>query len=119
MGVRTIAMDGTDGLTRGQAVEDTGAPIKVRVGEQTLGRIINIIGEPIDELGPIGSTKNYPIHRPAPAFTEMNTSAAQLLTGIKVVDLLAPYAKGGKSVYSVVLALARQWLSWSSSTTSH
>merc|ERR1711937_1117312 len=96
MGVRTIAMDGTDGLTRGQAVEDTGAPIKVPVGEQTLGRIINIIGEPIDELGPIGSTKNYPIHRPAPAFTEMNTSAAQLLTGIKVVDLLAPYAKGGK-----------------------
>merc|ERR1711988_1191409 len=94
--VRTIAMDGTDGLTRGQAVEDTGAPIKVPVGEQTLGRIINIIGEPIDELGPIGSTKNYPIHRPAPAFTEMNTSAAQLLTGIKVVDLLAPYAKGGK-----------------------
>merc|ERR1719331_397789 len=73
-----------------------GASIKVPVGEQTLGRIINIIGEPIDELGPIGSTKNYPIHRPAPAFTEMNTSAAQLLTGIKVVDLLAPYAKGGK-----------------------
>merc|ERR1712057_131233 len=94
--VRTIAMDGTDGLTRGQKVEDTGAPIKVPVGEGTLGRIINIIGEPIDELGPIGSTKNYPIHRPAPAFTEMNTSAAQLLTGIKVVDLLAPYAKGGK-----------------------
>merc|ERR1711988_260948 len=94
--VRTIAMDGTDGLTRGQAVEDTGAPIKVPVGEQTLGRIINIIGEPIDELGPIGSQKEYPIHRPAPAFTEMNTSAAQLLTGIKVVDLLAPYAKGGK-----------------------
>merc|ERR1712166_1515802 len=73
-----------------------GSPIKVPVGEQTLGRIINIIGEPIDELGPIGSTKTNPIHRPAPAFTEMNTSAAQLLTGIKVVDLLAPYAKGGK-----------------------
>merc|ERR1711988_1909008 len=94
--VRTIAMDGTDGLTRGQAVEDTGAPIKVPVGEQTLGRIINIIGEPIDELGPIGSTKNYPIHRPAPSFTEMSTTAQQLMTGIKVVDLLAPYAKGGK-----------------------
>merc|ERR1712023_364260 len=77
-------MDGTDGLTRGQAVEDTGAPIKVPVGE------------PIDELGPIGAKTEYPIHRPAPAFTEMNTSAAQLLTGIKVVDLLAPYAKGGK-----------------------
>merc|ERR1712166_1249554 len=73
-----------------------GSPIKVPVGEQTLGRIINIIGEPIDELGPIGSTKTNPIHRPAPAFTEMNTSAAQLLTGIKVVDLLSPYAKGGK-----------------------
>merc|ERR1712166_899962 len=73
-----------------------GSPIKVPVGEQTLGRIINIIGEPIDELGPIGATMDYPIHRPAPAFTEMNTSAAQLLTGIKVVDLLAPYSKGGK-----------------------
>merc|ERR1711967_72545 len=94
--VRTIAMDGTDGLTRGQPVQDTGAPIKVPVGEETLSRIINIIGEPIDGLGPTGSKKEYPIHRPAPAFTEMNTSAAQLLTGIKVVDLLAPYAKGGK-----------------------
>merc|ERR1711865_513602 len=94
--VRTIAMDGTDGLTRGQPVADTGEPIKVPVGEQTLGRIINIIGEPIDELGPIEASKSYAIHRPAPAFTEMNTSAAQLLTGIKVVDLLAPYAKGGK-----------------------
>merc|ERR1719172_377936 len=94
--VRTIAMDGTDGLTRGQGVLDTGAPIKVPVGEQTLGRIINIIGEPIDELGPIETKKFYAIHRPTPTFTEMNTSAAQLLTGIKVVDLLAPYAKGGK-----------------------
>merc|ERR1711937_297929 len=96
MGVRTIAMDGTDGLTRGQKVEDTGAPIKVPVGEGTLGRIINIIGEPIDELGPIETKKFYAIHRPAPAFTEMNTTAQQLLTGIKVIDLLAPYAKGGK-----------------------
>merc|ERR1712156_713265 len=94
--VRTIAMDGTDGLTRGQKVEDTGAPIKVPVGEQTLGRIINIIGEPIDELGPIDTKKFYAIHRPTPTFTEMNTTAQQLLTGIKVVDLLAPYAKGGK-----------------------
>merc|ERR1712032_915466 len=94
--VRTIAMDGTDGLTRGQKVLDTGAPIKVPVGEQTLGRIINVIGEPIDELGPIETQKFYPIHRPAPTFTEMNTTAQQLLTGIKVVDLLAPYAKGGK-----------------------
>merc|ERR1711884_749666 len=94
--VRTIAMDGTDGLTRGQTWEDTGAPIKVPVGEQTLGRIINIIGEPIDELGPIDTKKFYAIHRPTPTFTEMNTTAQQLLTGIKVVDLLAPYAKGGK-----------------------
>merc|ERR1712072_426712 len=81
--VRTIAMDGTDGLTRGQAVLDTGEPI-------------NIIGEPIDELGPIETKKFYSIHRPTPTFTEMNTTAQQLLTGIKVVDLLAPYAKGGK-----------------------
>merc|ERR1739838_611607 len=94
--VRTIAMDGTDGLTRGQKVQDTGAPIKVPVGEQTLGRIMNIIGEPIDELGPIKTNKFYAIHRPAPTFTEMSTTAQQLLTGIKVVDLLAPYAKGGK-----------------------
>merc|ERR1712113_1099397 len=90
------AMDGTDGLTRGQSVEDTWAPIKVPVGEQTLGPIINIIGEPIDELGPIETNKFYAIHRPTPTFTEMNTTAQQLLTGIKVVDLLAPYAKGGK-----------------------
>merc|ERR1712085_195238 len=85
-----------DGLTRGQAVRDTGASIKVPVGEQTLGRIVNVIGEPIDELGPIETKGVYPIHRPAPSFTEMNTTAQQLLTGIKVVDLLAPYAKGGK-----------------------
>merc|ERR1712194_348546 len=85
-----------DGLTRGQAVRDTGDSIKVPVGEQTLGRIMNIIGEPIDELGPIETKKFYSIHRPTPTFTEMNTTAQQLLTGIKVVDLLAPYAKGGK-----------------------
>merc|ERR1712188_332839 len=81
---------------RGQEVVDTGAPICVPVGEGTLGRIINIIGEPIDELGPIDTKKFYPIHRAAPTFTEMGTGAQQLLTGIKVVDLLAPYAKGGK-----------------------
>merc|ERR1712060_581789 len=83
-------------MGRGQEVKDTGAPITVPVGEQTLGRIINIIGEPIDELGPIETSKFYAIHRPTPTFTEMNTTAQQLLTGIKVVDLLAPYAKGGK-----------------------
>merc|ERR1712193_573596 len=84
------------GLVRGQEVVDTGMPICVPVGEGTLGRIINIIGEPIDELGDIDTKKFYPIHRPAPTFTEMGTGAQQLLTGIKVVDLLAPYAKGGK-----------------------
>jgi len=94
--VRTIAMDGTDGLRRGEPVADVGSPIKVPVGEETLGRIINVIGEPIDELGPVETKKTNPIHRPAPAFTEMNTTAQQLLTGIKVVDLLAPYSKGGK-----------------------
>jgi len=94
--VRTIAMDGTDGLRRGEKVMDMGSPIKVPVGEQTLGRIINVIGEPIDELGPIATKKFNAIHRPAPVFTEMNTTAQQLLTGIKVVDLLAPYSKGGK-----------------------
>merc|ERR1740117_1543920 len=94
--VRTIAMDATEGLVRGQLVVDTGSPICVPVGEGTLGRIINIIGEPIDELGPIDTKKFYPIHRPAPTFTEMGTGSQQLLTGIKVVDLLAPYAKGGK-----------------------
>jgi len=75
---------------------DTGAPISIPVGPETLGRIINIIGEPIDELGPVNAKKTYPIHRPAPEFGEMDTQARQLLTGIKVVDLLAPYAKGGK-----------------------
>merc|ERR1712216_375017 len=94
--VRTIAMDGTDGLVRGQNVTDTGAPISVPVGPETLGRILNIIGEPIDELGPVKSKKTYAIHRPTPTFTDMSTQAQQLLTGIKVVDLLAPYAKGGK-----------------------
>ena len=94
--VRTVAMDGTDGLVRGQGVADTGFPIRVPVGPGTLGRIMNIIGEPIDELGPIEAAKLYPIHRPAPTFSDMDTQARQLHTGIKVVDLLAPYAKGGK-----------------------
>merc|ERR1740121_3492113 len=94
--VRTIAMDGTDGLVRGQKVLDTGSQINVPVGPETLGRIMNIIGEPIDELGPIKTKKTYSIHRPTPTFTDMSTTAQQLLTGIKVVDLLAPYAKGGK-----------------------
>eukprot|EP00922_Rhytidocystis_sp_ex-Travisia-forbesii_P063377 GHVS01094299.1.p1 GENE.GHVS01094299.1~~GHVS01094299.1.p1 ORF type:complete len:425 (+),score=87.63 GHVS01094299.1:462-1736(+) len=89
-------MDGTDGLVRGQSVVDTGAPITIPVGEPTLGRIMNVIGEPVDECGPITSSKQYSIHRPAPLFEEQSTEPGLLVTGIKVVDLLAPYAKGGK-----------------------
>ncbi|HEX2581624.1 MAG TPA: F0F1 ATP synthase subunit beta [Dongiaceae bacterium] len=94
--VRTIAMDSTDGLTRSAEVSDTGAPISVPVGPETLGRIINVIGEPIDERGPVTTKRSYPIHRPAPEFVEQSTEAQVLVTGIKVVDLLAPYARGGK-----------------------
>lgn len=94
--VRTIAMDGTDGLVRGQLVADTGNAIMVPVGNGTLGRIINVIGEPIDERGPIKTETFAPIHADPPSFTDQSTSADILITGIKVVDLLAPYAKGGK-----------------------
>ena len=94
--VRAIAMDSTEGLVRGQEVEDTGNPIMVPVGPQTLGRIINVIGEPIDEKGPIVTEKYLPIHRDAPSFIDQGAGAELLITGIKVVDLLAPYAKGGK-----------------------
>jgi len=94
--VRTIAMDGTEGLKRGDVVIDTGNPIKVPVGPETLGRIMNVIGEPIDQKGPIKTKDSWPIHRPAPLFTEQSTETEILVTGIKVVDLLAPYAKGGK-----------------------
>jgi F-type H+-transporting ATPase subunit beta len=94
--VRTIAMDSTDGLTRGQEVRDTGSQIRVPVGPMTLGRIMNVIGEPIDERGPIGHADTAPIHRDAPLFVDQSTETAILVTGIKVIDLLAPYAKGGK-----------------------
>ncbi len=94
--VRTIAMDVTEGLVRGQEVTDTGLPIAVPVGDGLLGRIINVIGEPIDEAGPVKSDSKRPIHADAPAYTEQSTEAEILVTGIKVVDLLAPYAKGGK-----------------------
>jgi F-type H+-transporting ATPase subunit beta len=94
--VRTIAMDATDGLTRGMPVTDTGAPISVPVGDKTLGRILNVIGEPIDNLGKVAAKEHWPIHREAPDFTDQSTEANILVTGIKVVDLLAPYAKGGK-----------------------
>ncbi|MGR3547708.1 MAG: F0F1 ATP synthase subunit beta [Roseovarius sp.] len=94
--VRTIAMDATEGLVRGQAVTDTGAPISVPVGNATLGRILNVVGEPVDEGAPIKATEYRAIHQPAPEFAEQSTASEILVTGIKVVDLLAPYAKGGK-----------------------
>lgn len=94
--VRTVAMSSTDSLVRGMEAIDTGAPIKVPVGRGTLGRIFNVLGEPIDQLGEVQATDHYPIHRLAPALEEQETSAQVLETGIKVVDLLAPYAKGGK-----------------------
>ncbi len=94
--VRTIAMDGTEGLMRGQDVIDTGSPINVPVGRETLGRIMNVIGEPIDDRGPINAKTSSPIHAPAPPFIDQSTETEVLVTGIKVVDLLTPYPKGGK-----------------------
>ena len=94
--VRSIAMDSTEGLVRGQDVTDTGLPIEVPVGPETLGRIMNVVGEAVDERGEISSKARLPIHRPAPEFVDQSTEAEILVTGIKVVDLLGPYAKGGK-----------------------
>ena len=94
--VRTIAMDATEGLVRGQKVEDTGGPISVPVGNATLGRILNVVGEPVDEKGPVAATETRAIHQPAPEFDEQATESEILVTGIKVIDLLAPYSKGGK-----------------------
>src|SRR3712207_963392 len=94
--VRCISMDTSEGLVRGQPVRDTGAPIAVPVGAGTLGRIMNVIGEPVDEAGPIPAEGQRPIHQPAPSYAEQSTEAQILVTGIKVVDLLAPYARGGK-----------------------
>ena len=94
--VRTIAMDSTEGLVRGQTATDLNSPISMPVGPETLGRIMNVIGDPVDERGPISTTKKYPIHRPAPEFVDQSTETEVLVTGIKVVDLLAPYARGGK-----------------------
>ncbi len=95
--VRTVAMDSTDGLARGEKAYDTGGPITVPVGPNALGRLINVIGEGIDELGPIQSEKRYPIHRPAPKFSDLSTKKELFETGIKVIDLLEPYTKGGKT----------------------
>src|SRR6218665_494356 len=94
--VRTIAMDSTEGLVRGQSVTDTGSPISVPVGDETLGRIMNVIGEPVDEAGPLVTAAKRAIHQDAPAYVEQSTETQILVTGIKVIDLLAPYAKGGK-----------------------
>ena len=94
--VRTIAMDSTDGLSRGTAVRDTGAQISMPVGREVLGRILNVTGDPVDEAGPVNAKKFYPIHRSAPHFDELTTVPEILETGIKVVDLMAPYLKGGK-----------------------
>jgi F-type H+-transporting ATPase subunit beta len=94
--VRAIAMDTTDGLVRGEKAVDTGSPIQMPVGPECLGRILNVIGEPVDERGPVGNKSTLPIHRSAPTFVEQSTEAEILVTGIKVIDLLAPYAKGGK-----------------------
>ena len=94
--VRTVAMSATEGLVRGAAVTDLGGPISVPVGDATLGRILNVIGEPVDEKGPVNAAEYRPIHRPAPTFAEQATESQILVTGIKVIDLLAPYSKGGK-----------------------
>ncbi len=94
--VRTIAMDATEGLVRGQDVSDTGSAIEVPVGPETLGRIMNVIGDPVDERGPVKTKRRFPIHREAPAYVDQATETEQLVTGIKVVDLLTPYPKGGK-----------------------
>ncbi|MBM3545227.1 MAG: F0F1 ATP synthase subunit beta [Alphaproteobacteria bacterium] len=94
--VRTVAMDSTEGMVRGQEVVDTGEPIAVPVGDETLGRIMNVVGEAVDEAGPIKTAAKRPIHQPAPSYVDQSTEAEILITGIKVVDLLAPYAKGGK-----------------------
>jgi len=101
--VRAVSMTSTDGLKRGASVSDTGAPITVPVGTKTLGRIFNVLGVPVDEMGECDAPSGLPIHRPSPAFTDLETKPAIFETGIKVVDLLAPYRRGGKIVYSVVL----------------
>ena len=94
--VRTISMDSTEGLARGLPVKDSGAPIQAPVGRECLGRIINVVGEPVDEVGPINAKKFYSIHREAPRFEDQSTKLEPFYTGIKVIDLLAPYLKGGK-----------------------
>ena len=95
-GVRCVAMDTTDGLVRGMPVENTGAPIQMPVGREVLGRILNVVGEPVDERGPVTVKQRMPIHRAAPTFVEQSVKIEMFETGIKVIDLLAPYRRGGK-----------------------
>jgi F-type H+-transporting ATPase subunit beta len=111
--VRCVSMQPTDGMVRGTAVTDTGGPITVPVGNGTLGRVLNVIGEPVDELGPITAEKRYPIHRPAPTLVDQSTSLEMFETGIKVIDLLEPYTKGGKTGLFGGAASARPSSSWS------
>ncbi|MCC6522694.1 MAG: F0F1 ATP synthase subunit beta, partial [Polyangiaceae bacterium] len=94
--VRTVAMDSTDGLVRGMGVKDTGAPIQMPIGPETLGRIINVVGKPVDEAGPVDAKRHAPIHKAPPTFVDQSTKVEIFETGIKVIDLLAPYRKGGK-----------------------
>src|ERR1700761_7237358 len=94
--VRTVAMQATDGMVRGMNATDLGGPISVPVGKGTLGRVMNVIGEPVDQLGPVQATKRLPIHRQAPAFDEQSTKAEMFETGVKVIDLIQPFLKGGK-----------------------
>src|SRR5262249_45776097 len=94
--VRCVAMEATDGMVRGMKAIDLGGPISVPVGKGTLGRVINVIGEPVDNLGPVAATKKLPIHRPAPSFEEQSTRAEMFETGVKVIDLIQPFLKGGK-----------------------
>jgi len=115
--VRTIAMDTTEGLVRGGIAKDTGSPISMPVGAATLGRILNVVGQPVDNLGPVNTTRYLPIHRSPPAFVEQSTNVEIFETGIKVVDLLAPYRKGGKIGLFGGAGVGKMSSSWSSSTT--
>lgn len=99
--VRCVAMQPTDGMIRGQEVKDTGKAISVPVGDMTLGRIINVVGEPVDERGPVNAKESWPIHRESPKYEDLNTASEMFETGIKVIDLLEPYAKGARPVFSV------------------
>jgi len=116
--VRAVSMTSTDGLVRGMDAVDLGKPITAPVGKSALGRILNVIGDPVDEKGPVEAIDYWPIHRAAPKLEDQDTGSNILETGIKVIDLLEPYTKGGKQVFLVVQELAKQFLLWSLLTTS-